>query len=167
MAISQDRLISGGTAAVLELPDRRRGRALGRLPSSTTPREPRAATPGRRGAPALDAGRLQRVPAPGQRSVAPARPRRSTYLRRRAAVLGVGALLVAGGIVGTGPSGVAVASRPGAPSSVVVRQGTTLWSLADRYAPPGADPRAYVDALAEVNGLRGAPQVGQRLRLPR
>lgn len=94
------------------------------------------------------------------------RVRRSTYVRRRLAVLGAGALLVVSGIVATGPSGRAVASRPDAPSSVVVGPGTTLWSLAGRYAPDGIDPRAYVDALAALNDLRGAPQIGQRLRLP-
>lgn len=63
--------------------------------------------------------------------------------------------------------GTAPASKPGAPRTVVVRSGQTLWGLAGRYAPEGFDARAYVDAVVAINDLSGPPVVGQRLRLPR
>jgi hypothetical protein len=73
--------------------------------------------------------------------------------------------LVAGGLRATGdPS--PPASRPRAPATVVVRAGDTAWGLAARFAAPGADPRAYVDALLRLNG--GADLVpGAHLRLPK
>jgi LysM repeat protein len=49
---------------------------------------------------------------------------------------------------------------------VVVRQGDTLWSIAERLQP-NADPREVSAELMTVNGL-GSPSlaVGQHLRLP-
>ncbi|MCA1825237.1 MAG: LysM peptidoglycan-binding domain-containing protein [Mycobacteriales bacterium] len=63
------------------------------------------------------------------------------------------------------------ASRPGAPAparhTTVVRQGDTLWQIAQRVAPDN-DPRAVVGALRELNGLDASPlRAGQRLVLPR
>ena len=40
-------------------------------------------------------------------------------------------------------------------------------AVAERYSAPGQDPRAYVDALIEMNDLGPIPQVGERIRLPR
>jgi LysM domain-containing protein len=47
----------------------------------------------------------------------------------------------------------------------VVQPGDSLWRIADRLDRPG-DPRALVDDLATANGVHGALQVGQELRLP-
>jgi nucleoid-associated protein YgaU len=96
-----------------------------------------------------------------------ARQRKVALARRRlaagAAVVGLTfAFLLAGG-----PGGNSVASRSGAPRAVVVHSGDTLWDLAGRYAPDSVDPRAYVDAIQELNGLEGAPAAGMRLKLPR
>jgi Tfp pilus assembly protein FimV len=61
-----------------------------------------------------------------------------------------------------------MASSPSAPKRVVVRPGQTLWAIAERYAPASVDPRAYVDALVEINDLDHAGvQPGDRIRLPR
>jgi hypothetical protein len=94
------------------------------------------------------------------------RRNRVTAPAGRAGVVAALLVMLAAGLVATGPGGRAVASRRGAPASVVLRPGQTLWGLAERYAPPGVDPRAYVDALVEINDLDGVPQAGERLRLP-
>lgn len=48
----------------------------------------------------------------------------------------------------------------------VIREGDTLWSIAQRLSP-GEDPRAVVDALAAVNGVRaGELTPGQTLLMP-
>jgi len=48
----------------------------------------------------------------------------------------------------------------------VVRQGDTLWSIAERVAP-GEDPRPVVDALTRVNDVDpGALLPGQTLVVP-
>jgi hypothetical protein len=90
--------------------------------------------------------------------------RRKIRIRRRAAL---GAVGVAVGLATIFGGGTGVASRRGAPRAVVVRAGETLWDLARAHAPQGLDPRAFVDAVIELNGLQGIPQAGQRLRLPR
>lgn len=51
-------------------------------------------------------------------------------------------------------------------SPVVVQPGDTLWSVAQR-ADPGADPRAVVDRIRELNGLQGdAVVAGVVLQVP-
>ena len=51
-------------------------------------------------------------------------------------------------------------------STVVVRSGDTMWSIARRAAPE-EDPRAVVDAIVELNGLDSVDLVpGAELRLP-
>lgn len=72
------------------------------------------------------------------------------------------ALMFAGG-----PASVSTAGARGTPRAVVVQPGQTLWSLADRYAGDGVDPRAYVDAILALNGLAAPPEAGARIRLPR
>jgi LysM domain len=110
----------------------------------------------------------------------PVEARRSRAERRRAAIvrgravarrrLAAGVTIV---VVSTvmlfagGPSAVAPAGNSRAPRAVVVQPGDTLWSLADRYAGPGIDPRAYVDAILALNRLEGPPPAGARIRLPR
>jgi hypothetical protein len=90
--------------------------------------------------------------------------RRRIRIRRRVAL---GAVGVAVGIATLFGGGTGVASRPGAPRAVVIREGETLWDLARANAPQGIDLRSFVDAVVDLNDLEGAPEVGQRLRLPR
>ena len=52
-------------------------------------------------------------------------------------------------------------------TSVVVHPGQTLWSIASQ-AEPAADPRAVVQQIIDLNGLRGTRlEPGQRLWVPR
>ena len=96
-----------------------------------------------------------------------ARRQQVVFMRRRLAVaallVGVVTLVLAVGGVGNS----APTSAPGAPRHVTLKAGGTLWDLAERFAPVGSDPRAYVDALIELNELEGAPRSGARLKLPR
>lgn len=91
--------------------------------------------------------------------------------RRRARcrrTVGVATVLVALGLLIGGPGGSAAADGPRrAPRAIVVRAGDTLWGIAERYAPEGADPRAYVDALIALNDLDGTLVAWERLELPR
>jgi hypothetical protein len=114
-------------------------------------------------------------PAAERRNVAPfpthrvraraAAHHRAEIRRRRAAAVAL-PLLVVAFIVATGPGGTSVASRPEAPRAVVLGAGETIWDLAERFAPESVDPRAYVDAVLDLNGLSGAPPAGQQIRLP-
>ena len=88
--------------------------------------------------------------------------------RRRAAAVALGGILAIGWLFTAVRDGTAHASRPGAPAAVTVRSGDTLWDVAERFAPPGSDPRAYVDLLIESNDLAGGHAIaGTRLKLPR
>ncbi|MEW6046377.1 MAG: LysM domain-containing protein [Bacillota bacterium] len=51
---------------------------------------------------------------------------------------------------------------------VVVQPGDTLWSLAVKHGPAGADPRRYVDAILRENPGADAARLrpGQALYLP-
>ena len=85
--------------------------------------------------------------------------------RRRTGLALVGLSVIAMTLIG---GGTAPASKSSAPRAVVVRPGQTLWDLADRYAPEGVDPRAYVDAVVQINHLEGRPPAaGERIRLPK
>jgi len=87
--------------------------------------------------------------------------------RRLVAVLGlaagVGAAALVGSVAGGDPgSDLHLAGQ----SSVVVRSGDTLWSIASSVAA-GHDVRAVVDRIQELNGLRGSDLApGQVLQLP-
>jgi Tfp pilus assembly protein FimV len=85
-------------------------------------------------------------------------------IRRR---LALGLVAASVGVATLFGGGTGVASRPGAPRAVVVESGQTVWDIARAHAPAGIDTRAYVDAVVELNDLDGAPEAGQRLRLPR
>ena len=118
--------------------------------------------------------RREEIPFPDRRegqvvdfpSLGPARPRAEIRRRRLRAIL-VLVLVVALVWAATRPRPYVAGSRPGAPRTVVVAEGQTLWDLAQRFAPLGVDPRAYSDAVAELNDLEGAIQAGLRLRLTR
>ncbi|MDQ3766253.1 MAG: LysM peptidoglycan-binding domain-containing protein [Actinomycetota bacterium] len=95
---------------------------------------------------------------------------RTKYLVRRVAVGAVGAVVVIIGaaLMHDGPTGT---GRPAGRAGAIVGSvtpGDTLWDLARRYSPPGADLRAYVDRLVSANRLAGRPlQAGMRLRFPK
>jgi hypothetical protein len=108
----------------------------------------------------------ERIEVREQRRRIAARRRRLVVRRRRLALAGVTILMSCGLLLATGPSGTATASRDDAPKAVVMRAGDSLWSLAERYAPEGIDPRAYVDAVMTTNGFEAPPEAGQRVRLP-
>ncbi len=55
---------------------------------------------------------------------------------------------------------------PAARTSYLVRDGDTLWSIAERLAP-GDDPRPLVDAIASSNGVEAGELVpGSTLVVP-
>jgi hypothetical protein len=95
-----------------------------------------------------------------------ARQQKALYMRRRAGVGVLLALVVMMGLQIGGVGNSAPASIDGAPRAVRLEPGETLWDVAARYAPPAIDTRAYVDELIELNGLAGAPSVGAKIKLP-
>ena len=92
---------------------------------------------------------------------------RLTRRARRLVTVLVSAVAIAlgiwvGSVVGGRDDGLVLVSD----SSVVVREGDTLWSIAGSVDGDG-DVRAVVDAIRELNGLDDATlQPGQVLRLP-
>lgn len=112
-------------------------------------------------------------PGTAQRVAVARRPGRVRLTRRGrvviAAVLATLALLV----VGLTAAARAQAASSGSPAAayrgmtrVVVQPGQTLWSIAMRAAP-SADPRAVVQRIMDVNGLRGTTiQPGRQLWVP-
>jgi predicted Zn-dependent protease len=59
------------------------------------------------------------------------------------------------------------AAAPERYTSVVVRSGDTLWSLAAPHTSPGASVQDTIDRIASVNHLEGATIVpGERLVIP-
>ena len=110
-------------------------------------------------------GRVLRFPA--ERAAARLRRQRLIEGRRRLAILVAALAVVIGVILGGGSAGTAVVSKPGAPRAVVLQPGDTLWSITTEFAPDGIDPRSYVHALEQLNGLEGAPRAGMQLTLPR
>jgi hypothetical protein len=107
------------------------------------------------------------IPFPAERAAARLRRQRLIEGRRRLAILIASLTVVAGVILGPLTGGTAVASKPGAPRTVVLQEGGSLWSVATEYATDGVDPRAYVNALEELNGLEGTARAGMQLTLPR
>jgi hypothetical protein len=93
--------------------------------------------------------------------------RRRAVARRRAGVALVVVVLSVGMLFAGGPASVSSAGGRRTPRAIVVQPGETLWSLAERYAGDGIDPRAYVDAILVLNRLDGPPDAGARIRLPR
>ena len=98
-----------------------------------------------------------------------ARRARARVVRRRRAVVGLATVLVAGALLlATGPSGVATAGADRAvPATITVQPGDTLWEVAQRFAPPGTDLRAYVATVDELNAIEGPIHPGMTLELPR
>ena len=97
-----------------------------------------------------------------------AKPTAAQFRRRRLAASALAVLTATSlFLAATGPEGSALASRANAPKAVTLQPGQGLWDVAERYAAPGQDLRAYVDALIEINDLGPIPQIGERLTLPR
>jgi hypothetical protein len=96
-----------------------------------------------------------------------ARARRVAVLQRRVGLGFLATFVVAAVLLGGGTGQADLGSRAGAPRAVVLASGETLWDLAGRYGPKDTDPRAYVDAVIELNQLAGAPQAGAKIKLPR
>jgi hypothetical protein len=102
--------------------------------------------------------------------VAPS-PRGSLRLTRRGrllVLLAIATLLLVAFSLGRTSASAGSASSTRAPApTTVVQPGETLWAIARRVAP-GADPRATVARLTDLNDLGSHPIVaGQRLVLPR
>lgn len=96
-----------------------------------------------------------------------ARRARQSLVTRRLVALGLTLVLVAGlASLSAAGQGSEVSSKSGAPSSVVVQPGDTLWEVAQQYAAPGSDPRAYVDELISLNDVSGVAPPGTALDLP-
>jgi len=99
------------------------------------------------------------------------RPERGTRLTRRGRSVALALLLalVFGAGLAFGTHAVGADSRSAAPPvrrSLVVRPGQTLWGIA-RTVDPGADPRATVERLIELNALPGADiEAGRTLVIP-
>jgi len=56
---------------------------------------------------------------------------------------------------------------PAPPPRVTVAPGDTLWDIAERVGPPGADLRSTVDSIAARNGLGSVDLApGQVLDIP-
>jgi hypothetical protein len=94
---------------------------------------------------------------------------RARVARRRRTVAVAACLCVAGGSLWARgrPAAPPALTRPGAPASILVRPGDTVWDVAGRSARAGVDTRAYVDAVVQLNEIRGPLPAGTRLRLPR
>jgi nucleoid-associated protein YgaU len=86
--------------------------------------------------------------------------------RRLAATLTIAVVGAVWAPAAVGALGADPATERVARSSYVVREGDTLWSIAERVAP-GTDLRPVVDALAAVNGVdAGSIVPGQLLVIP-
>ena len=109
--------------------------------------------------------RVYRFPVERARARARRAARRARFRRTLAAAAVV--TVVAGTLIGGLARG-STAPEAQPRRAVVVGPGDTLWDVAERFAPDGVDPRAYVDALVRLNHLDGGSvQAGARLRLPR
>jgi hypothetical protein len=105
-------------------------------------------------------------PARRRRSVAPHSIRRGLRLTRRGQVVLLLVIAAAGyGVFGLGRANAGAEHAPASAHRVVVQQGDSLWSIAERVAP-NQDPRDVVGKLESLNRLQGAHvEVGQSLRL--
>ncbi|HEV2086686.1 MAG TPA: LysM peptidoglycan-binding domain-containing protein [Cryptosporangiaceae bacterium] len=115
------------------------------------------------GGPALRVVRVRAV-------VVPERRRESAPVRltRRGRIVARVVLLLAAVLLVLAAAGVTRADETSAaPPSVVVREGDTLWSIADRWAPD-RPTRETIAEIRRLNGLDGSTvRVGERVVLPR
>ena len=93
------------------------------------------------------------------------RRRRAARRRHRAGLAAVALAVVGLTIFGGGQEATAPAAQQ-TKGTAIVQPGDTLWDIAERHAPEGMDPRAYVDFLVRANDIGPILQAGQKLRLP-
>ena len=99
------------------------------------------------------------------------RPVRLTRRGRLVLTLGVAlvatVLLALAGLAALRAAPAADAAVPERTVTVMVEPGETVWQIARRTAP-NADPRATVDQILRLNGIKdaGAIQAGTELRIP-
>lgn len=116
----------------------------------------------------LERGHVHRRPA---LRVAPARPSPPrtpppVFWLRRALVVAL-AVLVVLGVVGAVRAGTSDAPAEQIDMTVVIPAGGTLWDLAERYAPAGADRSTWVATVAERNDVDPAAiQPGTAVAVP-
>ncbi|MFG1942559.1 LysM peptidoglycan-binding domain-containing protein [Nonomuraea sp. NPDC048826] len=95
---------------------------------------------------------------------------RLTRRGRAVLVIAVALLSLGGFWLGTRAAGYAQAERPPSTAGlpwVQVREGDTLWSIAEAVAHPGEDPTAVVKEIRRLNGLTGSLiRSGTRLHVP-
>ncbi|GAA2032975.1 hypothetical protein GCM10009800_18100 [Nocardiopsis rhodophaea] len=140
-------------------------------PASTAPASDASpAAPARRpgaSAPAAPALHPAPTPAPGMRLTRRGRVVLVSAVSA-AAVAGLSMLFVTSAAVGASASGASseASVSDGAPPTVVVRDGDTLWGIAQRVRP-GDDPRPAVHDIAKLNDLPSPDLTpGQELVLP-
>jgi nucleoid-associated protein YgaU len=91
-----------------------------------------------------------------------------TRVRHRRIAVTISVALVGGAWAGPAMGSVLTRSEPEsvARRAYVVREGDTLWSIAERVSP-GGDPRPLVDALSAANGVSAGHLVpGQVIVVP-
>ncbi|WP_448640494.1 LysM peptidoglycan-binding domain-containing protein [Geodermatophilus sp. URMC 63] len=131
---------------------------------------PASERPGARRDPARPSGRPLRsgtTGGPVRGGCAPAAVRLTRRGRRLVAVLALGGAVGLGAWLAPLVGGAGGGLRLAGESSVVVEPGDTVWSIAGEVAADGDDVRVVVDAIEELNDLRGSSVVpGQVLQLP-
>jgi hypothetical protein len=134
----------------------------GSRPLSPAESRPRSTRPASR-----PSSSLWSSPARLSPSLAPHLRRRSLRLTRRGQLVLLLVVAAAGyGVFGLGRADAGAEHAPPSAHRVVVQQGDSLWSIADRVAP-NQDPRDVVGKIESLNHLRGSQvEVGQQLRLP-
>lgn len=136
------------------------GQALG---TSPLPEGPSRVAPPRRRAVRRPAGLT--AAAPVRQPVVSCTP---NYVRRRLVALLVVGLVTAAAVVALGMLAGAAAGDgvPERTAVVEVRQGESLWELAERVAPD-SQPQAVVERIRELNGMHGSTvHPGQPLLVP-
>jgi hypothetical protein len=97
---------------------------------------------------------LRLVEAPPS-SLAPRGPLQA-WRRRLGVLVVLAALVVIAAQAFVGPDAEVTATVPVTAATVVVEPGQTLWEVAVQHAPEDVGTRAYVEQLAELNGVEAS-----------